>query len=127
MQAAPASQHRKPSQRWKPVVAPIVPVEAAQVRVPPPPSRKRSAQTEAPLPSASRASVFSRLSYPETIEQTSTLPVAPIPPVPQAVGFDVPSSSTSGLRRRDRRNRNRRLCLAASEVDRQRMAEAVAH
>ncbi|XP_028547458.1 uncharacterized protein LOC114578438 [Dendrobium catenatum] len=54
------------------------------------------------------------LSHPETIGQTPSLPVVPVPPATQAVGSDVLSTSTSGLGRRARRNRNRRLRLAAS-------------
>ncbi|KAH0459509.1 hypothetical protein IEQ34_012323 [Dendrobium chrysotoxum] len=122
-QTAPAPQCRQA------VVTPIVvPAEAARVRVPPPSSsRKRGAQTETPSPSFCRVSAFARLSHPETLEQSPTLPVLPVPTVAQVVGSDVASSSAFGLGRRARRNRNRRLRLAASEADRQRMADSLAH
>ncbi|XP_028552240.1 uncharacterized protein LOC114580022 [Dendrobium catenatum] len=117
-QVAPAPQRRQPAT----TVAPVVPAEVPRVRVPPPtPTRKRGAQTEVPSPSTCRVSVFARLSHPEVVGQTPTLPVVPVP------GPDVPSSSTSGLGRRARRNRNRRLRLAASEAERQQMADAIAH
>ncbi|KAH0461615.1 hypothetical protein IEQ34_009190 [Dendrobium chrysotoxum] len=85
--------------------------------VPPPSSsRNRSAQIEAPSPSSHWDSIFAHLSHPETTKLTLTLPVVHIPPTPQVVGSDVPSSSTSGLRRRAGRNRNRRLQLAMRVV-----------
>ncbi|KAL0908119.1 hypothetical protein M5K25_022592 [Dendrobium thyrsiflorum] len=120
---APAPQRRQPV-----VPLAVVPVEATRARVSPPPSssRKRGAQAELPSPSSRRVSVFARLSHSETARQTPVTPaVAPVPPV-QSVGLDVASSSTSGLGRRARRNRNRRLCLAASEAAVQEMVVSVA-
>ncbi|KAL0918010.1 hypothetical protein M5K25_013127 [Dendrobium thyrsiflorum] len=118
-QAAPAPQRRQPV-----VTPPIVPAEVARARVSPPPSssRKRSAQAELFSLSTHQVSAFARLSHYKIVRQTPTppVPVVPVPAVvPQAVGSDLPSSSTSGLGRRARRNRNQRLRLAASEVERQ--------
>ncbi|KAL0921018.1 hypothetical protein M5K25_008043 [Dendrobium thyrsiflorum] len=121
---APAPQRRQPV---VPLV--VVPVEATRARVSPPPSssRKRGAQAELPSPSSRRVSVFARLSHSETARQTPvTYVVAPVPPVVQSVGPDVASSSTSGLGRRAKRNRNRRLRLAASEAAVQEMIVSVA-
>ncbi|KAH0463572.1 hypothetical protein IEQ34_008154 [Dendrobium chrysotoxum] len=47
--------------------------------------------------------------------------------VPQAVGSDLASSSTSGLGRRAQRNINWRLLLVAFEVAKQQMIDSVAH
>ncbi|KAL0915466.1 hypothetical protein M5K25_015884 [Dendrobium thyrsiflorum] len=121
---APAPQRRQ-------LVVPlaVVPVEATRARVPPPPSssKKRGAQAELPSPSSRRVSVFARLSHPEIARQTPATPVvAPVPPVVQSVGPDVAASSTSDLGRRARRNRNRRLRLAASEAAVQEMVVSVA-
>ncbi|KAL0924214.1 hypothetical protein M5K25_005028 [Dendrobium thyrsiflorum] len=121
---APAPQRRQPV-----VPLAVIPVEATRARVSPPPSssRKRGAQAELPSPSSHRVSIFARLSHSETVRQTPVTPVvAPIPRVVQSVGPDVTSSSTSGLGRRARRNRNRRLCLAASEAAVQEMVVFVA-
>ncbi|KAL0908742.1 hypothetical protein M5K25_023250 [Dendrobium thyrsiflorum] len=121
---APAPQRRQPV-----VPLAVIPVEATRARVSPPPSssRKRGAQAELPSPSSRRVSVFARLSHPEIARQTPVTPVvAPVPPVVQSVGPDVASSSTSGLGRRARRNRNRRLRLAASEAAVQEMVVSVA-
>ncbi|KAL0921731.1 hypothetical protein M5K25_008834 [Dendrobium thyrsiflorum] len=120
---APAPQRRQPV-----VPLAVIPVEATRARVSPPPSssRKRGAQAELPSPSSCWVSVFARLSHPETARQTPvTSIVAPVPPV-QSVGLDVASSSTSDLGRRARRNRNRRLRLAASEAAVQEMVVSVA-
>ncbi|KAL0925955.1 hypothetical protein M5K25_004332 [Dendrobium thyrsiflorum] len=125
--AVPAPQRRQPV-----VPSVVVPAEVTRARVSPPPSssRKRSAQAELPSPSTRRVSAFARLSHPEIVRQTPTpsVPVVPVPAVvPQAVGPDLPSSSTSGLGRRARRNRNRRLRLAESEAQQQQMAVLLAH
>ncbi|XP_020691598.2 gametogenetin-like [Dendrobium catenatum] len=128
--AAPVAQAARAPQRPQPaaVVTPVVPAEVPRVRVPPPAStRKRGAQTKVPSPSSGRISIFAWLSHPETVGQTPALPVVPVLPATQAVGSDVPSTSTSGLGRRAQRNRNRRLRLAASEAERQRMADDVVH
>ncbi|KAL0907437.1 hypothetical protein M5K25_021849 [Dendrobium thyrsiflorum] len=121
---APAPQRRQPV-----VPLAVVPVEATRARVSPPPSssRKRGSQAELPSPSSRLVSIFARLSHPETARQTPVTPVvAPVPPVVQSVGPDVASSSTSGLGRRARRNRNRRLRLATSEEAVQEMVVSVA-
>ncbi|KAL0915708.1 hypothetical protein M5K25_013159 [Dendrobium thyrsiflorum] len=131
-QAHPLARQAVP--RPPPPVVPsvVVPAEVTRARVSPPPSssRKRSAQAELPSLSARRVSAFARLSHPEIVRQTPTppVPVVPVPAVvPQAVGPDLPSSSTSGLGRRARRNRNRRLRLAESEAQQQQMAVSLAH
>ncbi|KAL0922614.1 hypothetical protein M5K25_006612 [Dendrobium thyrsiflorum] len=124
VRSAPAPQRRQSV-----VSLPVVPVEATRARVSPPPSssRKRGAQAELPSPSSHRVSVFARLSHSEIARQTPVTPVvAPVPPVVQSVGPDVASSSTSGLGRRARRNRNRRLRLATSEAAVQQMVVSVA-
>ncbi|PKU63137.1 hypothetical protein MA16_Dca019673 [Dendrobium catenatum] len=121
---APTPQRRQPVA----VVTSAVPTEVHRVRDSPPTSTgKRGAQTEVPSPSSSRDSVFAWLSHSEAAGQTLALPVVPIPPATQAVGSDVPSTFSSGLGRMARRNMNMMLRLAASEAERQRMAEAVAH
>ncbi|KAL0914706.1 hypothetical protein M5K25_015077 [Dendrobium thyrsiflorum] len=121
---APAPQRRQPV-----VPLAVVPVEATRARVSPPPSssRKRGAQAELPSPSSRRVSIFARLSHPETARQTPVISVVvPVPPVVQSVGLDVASSSTFGLGRRARRNRNMRLRSAASEAAVQEMVVSVA-
>ncbi|XP_020704960.1 uncharacterized protein LOC110115893 [Dendrobium catenatum] len=123
IRVAPAPQHRQ----LVAVPLPAIPVEAARARVSPPSSsRKRVAQAELPPPPTRGVSVFTRLSHPEAAEETPTLPsVVYIPPV-QPVSTDIASSSTSGLGRRARRNRNRRLCLAESDAAVQWMADSMA-
>ncbi|XP_020674916.1 proline-rich protein 36-like [Dendrobium catenatum] len=83
----------------------------------------------APAPQHQQPAVVLTSAVPAEVPcvRTPVLPVIPIPPVSQIVGSDVPSTSTSVLGRRARRNRNMSLRLAASKAERQQMAEAIAH